>query len=211
MTRFKPVLSSFVLAIFWACNASAAGLGFFGTLEGADGDGEEDVGGPDLDYDGELSRAGFGFAFDSELGRQRNFNYRLAVSVQGVNADFDLEGTPFSDELDLTGVVVDNTFGFGIYSDEVTRLWVGPRVRIGVFEGELDSDSSIDVSVAEFGIGGVFGANFNAGPTVTFGLEAGFMFSGYGGEIDDFGGENDLTGSSANLFLNGLVLFRIGR
>lgn len=211
MHRFNVFLASICLAGLWASGASAAGLGFYGTLEGGDGEWEEEIGGPDLEYDGDLSRAGFGFAFDTELGRQANFNYRMAVSVQGVDADFDLEGSTFTDELDLQGVVVDNTFGFSIYTDEVTRLWVGPRVRIGVFEGELDSAPSVDVSLAELGIGGVFGANFNAGPTVTFGLEAGFMFSGYGGEIDDFGGDNDLTGTSANLFLNGLVLFRLGR
>ena len=55
------------------------------------------------------------------------------------------------------------------------------------------------------------GANFHVGQAVSLGVETGVMFSGYGGTVDTnrAGVEYDLTGSSANLFLNGVVMFRL--
>lgn len=190
-------------------NALALGLGFYGSLQAGEGDWEfENLAGPDDNFDGgDLTRFGFGFVLDTAVLKDTLFNYRLDVGFERFDAD--LGGTSVTAE--LVGIAADSSFGFGVLRTENVRLWVGPRVRVAAYGGDFNNDSSIDIALVEFGAGGVFGANFKVGPTVVLGVETGFMFSGYTGEREDvLGISRDFTGSSGNLFLNGVVLFRLG-
>ncbi len=198
-----------VMLTFAQGNAMALGLGFYGSLQAGEGDWEfENNFGPDDNFDGgDLTRLGFGFVLDTAVLKDRLFNYRLDIGFERFDAD--LGDTPVTAE--LVGIAADNSFGFGVLRTEKVRLWLGPRVRVAAYGGDFNNDASIDIALVEFGVGGVFGANFKVGPTVVLGVETGIMFSGYAGERENaFGVSNDFTGSSGNLFLNGVVLFRLG-
>jgi len=209
MRRFIYVLM-FLLLAFSGGSAFALGLGFYGTVQGGGGNWElENQSGVKFyDDDGDTGRLGIGFALDTAVARDKLFNYRLNVGLERFDIDFDNSGGTTGEFL---GLAVDNTFGFGVMRTEKVRLWIGPRVRVALYGGDYDNDSTVDIGLFEFGVGGVFGANFHVGPTVSLGFETGVMFSGYGGEVEtNFAGvEYDLTGSSANLFLNGVVMFRL--
>ncbi len=207
---FKKYLSSaFLVFLLLQGNAFAVGLGFYGTVQGGEGDWEEEDNGPDFEYDdGDTSRVGFGFTFDTAVLKDDVFNYRLNAGFEAFDADF-VAGS-FSDTAELGGIAVDNSFGFGLLRTENVRLWAGPRVRVAIYGGEFESNSGDDIVLFEFGVGGVIGANFKVGPTVAFAVETGVMFSGYGGGSEDRVGTGyDLTGDNSNLFLNGGVLFML--
>jgi hypothetical protein len=211
----KYVLLSLVSVLLMAFsgNVFAVGLGFSGTLEYGDGNWELETQSDQTLYDddGDVGRFGVGFVFDTAVAKDKLFNYRLNATVTGLNVELDNTGGA---EAELVGLVVDNTFGFGVLRNEKVRLWVGPRVRVGFLAGDTDDfdiNGESDVAVFEFGVGGAFGANFHVGPTVSLGLETGVMLSGYAGEIEGTTlGDLDVTGGSLGFFLNGVVLFRLG-
>ena len=189
-------------------NAFALGLGFYGAVQGGEADWEvENDFGPDLNFDGgDISKASIGFTLDTAVLKDTVFNYRLNVGPERFDAD--LGDTQFTAE--LGGIAADNSFGFGVLRTENVRLWVGPRVRVAIYGGDFNDDSNVDVALVEFGVGGVFGGNFGVGRTVALGFETGFMISGYAGIIDDGSEEPDFTGEGTSVFLNGVVLFRLG-
>jgi len=204
-----------VLFVTLSGPAFALGMGFFGTLEGGSGDDweiESPNGVSRDDYDSDVGRLGVGFVLDTAVAKDKLFNYRLNAALLGLDIELDNPNITGKGEAELVGLAFDNTFGFGVLRSEKVRLWLGPRVRVGFYVGDTDDFSTSqddDVAVAEFGVGGAFGANFHVGPTVSLGLETGFMISGYAGEIETRAGNWDIEGSTASLFLNGVVLFRL--
>ena len=209
MSMYTRLLLIVALLTIAQGNAFALGLGFYGTLQAGEADWDfENITGPDTSYDGgDMTRLGFGFVLDTAVLKDKLFNYRLNVGFERFDAD--LGSTPITAE--LVGIAADSSFGFGVLRTEDIRLWVGPRVRVAAYGGDFNNDSSIDIALIEFGVGGVFGANFKVGPTVVLGVETGFMFSGYSGERENaFSADTDFDGDSASLFLNGVVLFRLG-
>ena len=213
----KLVLSLLVgfLVAAMSGNAVAAGLGFFGTLEagtGEDWELEAPNGPSNDDYEADTGRFGIGFVFDTAVAKDKLFNYRLNAALVGLNVDLEHDYFLSEGDADLVGLVFDNTFGFGVLRRESVRLWIGPRVRVGFYTGDTDdftTSGDNDVTAAEFGVGGVFGANFHVSPTVSLGVETGFMISGYAGEIETAFGDWDIEGGTGSLFLNGVVLFRL--
>jgi len=191
-------------------NAFAVGMGFFGTLEGGSGDDwelEAPGGSTFGDLDVDVGRFGVGFVFDTAVAKDKLFNYRLNAAIVGVDLELTSDRFPGDNaDVDLVGLALDNTFGFGVLRSEKVRLWIGPRVRVGFYTGDVEDD---DVTAAEFGIGGVFGANFHVSPVVSLGVETGFMISGYAGEVETSFGDIDIEGTTGSLFLNGVVLFRL--
>jgi hypothetical protein len=208
----RTILFVATVALILICgNVFAAGFGFFGTAQGGDIDWEvEDDFGNKVDFEGDKGGVGFGFIMDTAPGERNLFNYRLEVATEVFDADVEQNQVGFQDTFEMAGIAVDNSFGFGVFRNDAVRLWVGPRVRVGFFGGESKTDSTVDVALIEFGVGGVFGANFRIGPTVSLGLEVGTMITGYAGEIDDSFETLDITGDGPSLFLNGVVLFRTG-
>ena len=209
MNRYAHFVWIIVLIAIVQGNAFALGLGFYGTVQGGEADWEfEDDFGRTINVDGgDMAQAGIGFALDTAVLKDTLFNYRLNVGLEGFEAD--LGSTSVTAE--LGGIVADNSFGFGVMRTENVRLWLGPRVRLAVYGGDFNLESSFDITLVEFGVGGVFGANFRVGPTVVLGIETGVMISGYSGIIEDnFGDTEDVTGNSASTFLSGVVMFRLG-
>jgi hypothetical protein len=190
------------LALLAPSGALAFGLGAY--VEGAAGSVDwtfEDEFGRDFDVDGDEKRGTFGFVLDTAVAKDTLFNYRLSVGFSRFDADFDDVG----ETLELSGLVVDNTFGFGVYRSESLRLWLGPQVRLAFYTGEFE-DSGFEVDVIEFALAPVVGLNLHLGRTMSLAFAAGYRFSGYAGSDED---DDDITGRGREVFGNLSLLFRL--
>ena len=147
---------------------------------------------------------------DSNLAQDRLFNYRLNVGYDKL----DVEGDDWNDTtLELGGLVIDNTFGFGVLRTETFRLWLGPQVRLGFYGGETDnSGTKLEAALFAFGLAPVVGANWNLGDSFTLSLVAGYRFMGFAGGVDlsDDSDDGTFTGSGNMGFLNLSAMFRTG-
>jgi hypothetical protein len=212
MARFRIVLLTVVIFAFMMNSAQAIGLGLYGTWQVGPTDWEfddTDDSGFIFDYSGDTSRVGGGFVLDTAVAKDKLFNYRLNIGVETFVSDLD----ELAVEMDLSGVAIDNTFGFGVMRGDTVRLWLGPRLRLGFFDGDVQPEiaPNTDIYLLEVGLGGVFGANFNIGSTVTLGLTTGYMYSGYGGIVEGVSDEDvTLTGDGGRVFLSGVLIFRMG-
>jgi hypothetical protein len=212
MARFRGVFLTVVIVAFMMNSAQAIGLGLYGTWQAGPVDWEFDDtedGGFIFDYSGDSSRVGGGFVLDTAVAKDKLFNYRLNIGVETFVSDLD----ELAIEMDMAGVAIDNTFGFGVLRNDSVRLWLGPRLRVGYFGGDIQPEVApdTDIYLLELGLGGVFGANFNIGSTVTLGLTTGYIYSGYGGIVEGAGdAESTLTGYGGRVLFSGVLIFRIG-
>ena len=200
------------LALFGLSVSQAIAFGFGAYVEGAVGSGEAEIdwdwGGKTEEFDTDLSSAGFGFVMDSNLAANRVFNYRLNVGFDRLDMEDEADTT-----LELGGLVVDNTFGFGIVRTRAFRLWLGPQVRFGFYGGETDnSGTKLDAAVFAFGLAPVLGANLNLGAHFTLSITTGYRFLGFAGPVEwsDDSDSGDLAGNGGMAFFNVSALFRSG-
>ena len=149
MHRFPAVSLTILSLVFFMSSTQAAGLGAFANISPGAADWEVDDAGLELDFEGDTRRLSFGFVMDTAPAQDRLFNYRLNVGLEAFEADWD----DTCCEMDLGGVAVDNTFGFGVLRTDSVRLWVGPRVRVGFYGGDLDPTGE-EIYLLELGGGG---------------------------------------------------------
>lgn len=168
---------------------------------------------------------GLGFIFDTSVGENRVFNYRLNVSFEYFEQSHTYSYYEFSPHyLDpyLFSVdyhnedfrlAMDNTFGFAVLRTRIVRLWLGPQVRGGFMFGDRAG-----VTIAP-GLT-VLGLNFNLSPVFTLGIEGGFRLAAnlyfdeyrqdyYDDYIDEYY-DIHVAGSSSNneLYLKLSFIFR---
>ena len=208
MNKWIRLALLFVVVSILAGSSQALAIGFGAHIRLESGSGDwtfDDFIEPDQDAD--FSRFATGFVLDTAPAEDELFNFRLQISGVKLDSEFD---QPSPGEFDFSGVTFTNSFGFKLYRSETVRLWLGPQVRAGFHFGELEGMFANDAFVFEFGVGGVFGANFNVNDTFTVGLEAGHRWIGYAGFIEwDDGSETDITGGEGSTFGAVVFLFRI--
>jgi len=189
--RIWAVFSILALGLANPGESSAIGIG--GYFEFGSADGELDSSNSafgDLDYDAD--RYGFGVAFDTNLAQNRLFNYRVTLGYQRTDRnfnDFPFNALPptlvsFAEDYadaNGNGVVLNNAFGFRIWSGRHHRLWVGPSLRVGVdvYDTNINDLDVVDVTA---GGGAMVGLNVHAGPHLTLGLSGGYQYL-YVGEV----------------------------
>jgi hypothetical protein len=175
-------------------------IGFGGYLEVAGGDGEfEYEFGNEFGVDS--GTASIGFVMDTDLADKGVFNYRLNVGYE----EFDIEDNA-GGSLELDGLVVANTFGFALIRKPDFRWWIGPQVRIGIYNGESRTNPWVDYDLFSFGFGGVTGVNFVTS-SVTISPSFGILTTGFVGESNGYGNSVDFNGLMTTAFLNIAVLF----
>lgn len=190
-----------VLAFLLFCLAGQAmAVGFGVYLEGAGGDGEFKYE-HSSDFDVDAEATGFGMLMDTDLSDRGVFNYRLNIGYEKLDLEDD-----FGTTLDLDGLVVANTFGFGLVRRPHFRWWVGPQVRMGYYTGSPKGYSTSDYELVSFGVGGVTGWNF-INDNFCISTSLGLMTTGYAGEKDDLGTTYDFDGHTNTIFLNVAFLF----
>ena len=205
-----------------ASPARAAGLGFYVEAEGGSGTWTLDeivnwwMPGTDngVDSDADLAAWTIGFIFDTNPSRpDRVFAYRLKVGFSGLGSDLDNS----TGEFRVNGIVLDNTFGFGVHRTDKLRVWVGPSLRLGRYWGDFENPSTgttTDAQLGEFGVGAAIGANFRVGDSLTLCVEGGGRWRSFFIGDTDTPGEtsesHDVTGKFFGGYAGVSLLFRTG-
>jgi len=166
------LLACLILVLsFGVGNVHAAGFGFYGSAGSGSGDFTYE-GSPSFDVD--TTHTGMGFVFDSNVSQDKLFNYQLNVGYDKFNIE-DNSG----DDLELSGLLISNAFGFGIVRTEGFRLWIGPEIRLTWVSGNLNT---YDYDAFGLGLGPAIGMNFNLPGPVSLGIKAGYQVMNYAGE-----------------------------
>lgn len=207
MRKKSVIIYTLVLTVlFLASNSFAIGLGFYFDLGTGSGEAEYDISGSD-EFDIDTDFFGLGFQLETNpLTKNKVFSYRLQVGYERRDIEDDENTT-----LELDGFVINNTFAFGGNTSERVRIWGGPQVLVGFYDGETDKDylgDEISFSGAGFGLGAAGGVNFGLGSgktvlTTTLGLRV----FGFAGESEWYDEKEDLDGSTAEFFISVGMLF----
>ena len=127
----------------------------------------------DVDYDGTLgTNLGLGIAYDTNLGADSLFNYRLGVEYTSI--DYDKRYVP-----DGTNISLINTMGFGVFRNETIRVWIGPRLNVAYewSDGDAGVLGTSSTSGVEVGIAPAAGINVNLGSAFTLAFDLDYKFA----------------------------------
>lgn len=116
-------------------------------------------------------RRSVGVVYDTNVGRDAIFNYRLGISYQGMKAKSS------TGRFDLEGVSIENDFGFSLVRNETARFWVGPEVKVEHLEGtETFMGYRDHMGVLGVGLGPVAGLNLRLGDDISLIAKGGYIF-----------------------------------
>ena len=119
--------------------------------------------------EGDHAHQELGLVWDTAVASDRLFNYRMNLGWER----FDLDNK-FSEKEGFRGVLLENSFGFRLDGGEAGRLWAGPQLLFGVYQGDFGA-----------GLGVVLGENLHLGKTLSVGLTAGIRRVSYSGLLGD--------------------------
>jgi hypothetical protein len=143
-----------------------------------------------------------GFSLDTAVGSEKVYGYKLDVGYHTL----EMENAQGDTVLDVGGLELNNTFGFGLVRTRSTRIYFGPTLRfIGAVGDVRDDDSAVFISL---GLGPVIGGNHNINDAISIGWAIDYLFRvGVGGTShgDDWRDEDDWTtqenGVSGSIYL----------
>ncbi len=113
---------------------------------------------------------GVGFSLDTNLARNRLFNYRLDLGFHVAEW-----ASPTVGLANGYGFMWNNAFGFGVFRNEHFRLWLGPAGRIN-FDFYDSLPLASDVSDFQVGVGPEIGFNVNLGRHFTSTLTVAYNY-----------------------------------
>jgi hypothetical protein len=146
---------------------------------------------------------GVGFALDTNVAKDRLFNYRLDFGYHRSEAG--ILGVLGESS---NGVMWNNVFGFGVLRTKLLRLYLGPAVRMN-FDW-YDRNQVLDY---QLGVGGQLGLNVNLPAKVTLNASTSYAYK-FGWLIDTrpagFGPLPTVSHRDHYIGLNFAVFFRSG-
>lgn len=147
----------------------------------------------DQDFDKDL--IGLGLMFDTNVAKDKLFNYRIGFGWQHTLRDGD------SGDIDGNGFALSQSFGFGVLRRPNYRVWLGPVVRINFDAYDEDGADLYSVNV---GAGPQLGLNYHLNDKISLTGSFAYQYM-YAAEFLDAGDESEpLTGSEH------LVTLRVG-
>ena len=213
MSKMKKLALALLLAMPMV--ASAAGMGVYVPFSVGDSGTytiSPDWATNDFDVDREdKSAVGLGITFDSNIGKDKLFNYRFGFEYTNNEIDnYDGFSCGGGSDCEFSRMNFVNTFGFGVLRTETVRLWVGPRINIG-WNWQTGDNGYADAAF-ELGIAPAVGVNVNLGRVVSLAADLDYRFAAVGGAwSSDFDSDSGtytgtVTGATARFY----VLFRFG-
>lgn len=179
---FLAWFAMFAVTLCAFSSAEAAGVGFFYSQGEKTSDWTSDwsMTTTAARVSSQMEHTNFGLVFDTNVARDRLFNYRLELG----KAEADIK--PFFDQapsnMKVEGIVMSHDFGFGTRLAPFIRLWLGPELRFTWMDGTLASDPLQDLDLFGLGFGGAVGLNFNLPGSVTLGIKGSYVVMNYTGE-----------------------------
>jgi hypothetical protein len=197
-----------VMVTGYVSTAGAAGFGVYGSLGSGSADwtltDSYSGTGTNTTFKTDSDHEGAGFVFDTALARDSFFNYQLNLGYD----KFTSKIVDTGETLDMSGLMISNSFGFGIVRTSGYRLWLGPEIRLAWPKGSQDG---YDYDFFGIGIGPVIGMNFNTPGAVVFQVKAGYQMMSYTGEANATGssyGYADYDLDERLIYVNVGILFR---
>ena len=203
MNRYKKIALSFLLAAPVVVNASGMGVYIpigVANSSSVTGDYYDDTN--DREYEQDF---GFGVTYDSNIGKDKLYNYRLGVEY--VNAAVDTHNGYTSDQ-EFGRFNVVNTMGFGVVRNKNIRLWIGPRLNVAL--NWSSEDNGYYESAFEFGIAPAAGINLNLSRTVALGFDVDYRFAFVAGAWSNNTNDDTYTGSMTGPTARFYLLFKFG-
>lgn len=187
-----------VAGILFALSAQAYAVGL--GLYVSQGSGDADFDGTYSNFSADTEQSAIGFTFDTNLSKNRVFNYRLGVE----------KGTLKFNQFEVDEVAVTNDFGFSLVREDNLRIWIGPELRIS-FQDKQES-SGWEYSGVGVGVGPVIGLNWHLGqngPSLI--AKAGALGSSYVLDVTEPSGwlNDSYTITQDSVFMNFGITFRI--
>jgi hypothetical protein len=186
------LLLSCITSLLYSAQAMAVGFGFYGSVGKGSAEWDDDylTASPIFELDSE--HKAFGVTLDTSLASERLFNYHLNIGRETFTSKsfIDRGAATALGDLELEGLVMSHTFGFGGKFSDSFKMWLGPEIRWHWVEGSPDKASGFQVEGAGFGYGPSIGLNFNFDSGLTLMLKAGYIMSNY--ELD---GEGFINGT----------------
>lgn len=176
---FPAGIALVVVMLLSFSSAEAGGVGFFYSAGDKTSDWTADWTTTGARLSSKMEHTDFGIVFDTNLAKDRLFNYRVAFG----KAEADIK--PFFDTgapMEIEGFVMTHDFGFGGRIASFLRLWVGPELRLTWMDGVLSTDPLVDLDLFGFGFGGAAGLNFNLPGSLTLGIKGAYVIMNYKGE-----------------------------
>lgn len=112
--------------------------------------------------------SGLGFVFDTNIGKNSDFSYRL--NLEYTQAELDSSSRLYSSSFTKHKYNIINTFGFSLYHSPYVRFWVGPRLNVQYEHASSDSNIRRQNSYG-IGIGIATGLNVHLGSKVSLGAD----------------------------------------
>lgn len=153
--------------------------------------------------------AGFGFVLDTNVQKDKVFNYRLGIELIDRTLK-DVNNTSCENDCSYgTRLNVIHTFGFGIVKSENVRLWIGPRINMAF--NTQSGGNYYDRTEFEIGIAPVLGLNVSLAKEVSLSLDVDYRLSNIIGYSNDSGPYSQVSysgtteGATARLY----IIFKI--
>ena len=177
--------------------AQAAGIGGYIEYSGYQNDLTNYGSGIDLDG----NRIGVGVTYSTNPQGSALFNYRLDAGY--VHTWEDARGYP--KQINYNGFSLNNAFGFRVFQNSKTRVWIGPAVGLGV---DVMSQDRLEDDVVAFTIGGgpQIGVNLAASESLTMAFTAGYQYRYRAEWYGDLDLDNDNAHGSGSYWLANIAL-----
>ena len=104
-----------------------------------------------------------GFVLDTNVARDRIFNYRLVGGFEYAATDW-----TGAEGFNLYGGSITNTFGFGIWRGPRFRLYLGPDIRLAATTGSPGLVVEDDITQVDIAIGASIGLKRSSGVDLAF-------------------------------------------
>jgi hypothetical protein len=184
-----------MIFVFSVSTAHAVGFGFYGSGGKGTAEWDDDDSSLPPKFTTDSEHRAFGITLDTGLSGRRFFNYHLNIGRETfMSKNFlarDGGSTLATGDLELEGMIVSHTFGFGGELSDNVRMWLGPEIRWHFVEGTLDNAPDFQVEGAGFGFGPSMGLNFNFPSGLTLMIKAGYIMSNY--SLDGEGSTNGIN------------------
>ena len=200
---FTLIFSIFFMTTPIVTDSMAFGLGAFYNFYGSgESDLEIDFDYSTFDEEFDADYRGFGFVLDTNVASNRVFNYRLNLGFKQVDFEY------MDIDVDMSGISIENTFGFSVFSNKALRIWIGPQINLNFLSG--DDNWGDDYWTTGLGLGIVSGINIHAGPVVSICFDLGWRHNKNWGDYEEGNDDYDLTIDGNEIFTTISILFRMG-
>ncbi len=175
----KKLLSAFAFTLPLLCHAAGMGVSLPYNISETERVSYSNVNLEKTTYDYKPS-TGLGFVFDSNIGKDKDFSYRLNFEYS--LAELDESSRLLSSSLSKHKYSIVNTFGLSVYHSRYVRFWAGPRVIVQ-YEHISSASNIRSQNSYGLGVGLATGVNVHLGPKVSLGADIDYHgVSMFGGE-----------------------------